>query len=485
MRGGLVAGDRFVLRQATMEDLIAIAYKVDALEIFGGPGWLGMDRFDVIAKAPRSTSEDDLRLMLRALLADRFKLTVHSDIKPMPAFVLSAGKSSRLKPADGSGEPGCQYQPPPRQAGAPATITDVKFSCHNVTMESFAEFLHAVGSPYLARPVVDATGLKGAWDFDLHWTYQPAKDGSEGLTLFEAVEKQLGLKLGAKNAPLPVVAVNSVNEKPTANAPGVDKALPALPPAEFEVAVIKPSDPKEKHFGIAVNGGAINIQHGSLQTLIAYAWDIDKEMIADPPKWLNQDFYDVMGKAAARAEEGVPGSRPDFDIDDLREMMRSLLADRFKLVTHTEDRPFDSYTLLASNAKLKKADPANRASCKTVWGDEKDPTIEVLTCQNITMAEFSDELRSPASGYIKTQVLDATGLDGAYDFVLRFNSLRDVQNKGVAPPPSADDSLASEPSGAISLFDALSKQLGLKLEKQKRPTPMLVIDHVEEKPTEN
>ena len=133
---------------------------------------------------------------------------------------------------------------------------------------------------------------------------------------------------------------------------------------------------------------------------------------------------------------------------------------------------------------MKKADPANRASCPVTWGDEKDPSIEVLTCQNTTMSQFAQQLQSPGSGYIKSPVLDATHIEGAYDFVLRFNSLRDVQTR-VTPSPSADAAVASDPGGAISLFDAVDKQLGLKLEKQKRPTPMLVIDHIEEKPTEN
>jgi len=209
-------------------------------------------------------------------------------------------------------------------------------------------------------------------------------------------------------------------------------------------------------------------------------------MIADAPKWLSQDFYNVMGKAADTASPTGPrtSAAPDIDVDDIKEMLRSLLADRFKLAVHQEDRPFDSYTLLATGPRMKKADTANRASCRVVWGDEKDPSIEVLTCQNTTMSQFARQFQSSASGYLKSPVLDATHLEGAYDFVLRFNSLRDVQTRAT-PAPTVDTAVASDPGGAISLFDAVDKQLGLKLEKQKRPTPMLVIDQIEEKPTEN
>ena len=81
-------------------------------------------------------------------------------------------------------------------------------------MKAFATFLHQTASPYLDRPVVDQTGLKGAWDFDIQWSYQVPKPGADGIPIFAAVDK-LGLKLEAKTAPLPVVFVDSVEETPT------------------------------------------------------------------------------------------------------------------------------------------------------------------------------------------------------------------------------------------------------------------------------
>jgi len=78
-------------------------------------------------------------------------------------------------------------------------------------------------------------------------------------------------------------------------------------------------------------------------------------------------------------------------------------------------------------------------------------------------------------------VLDRTGLPGSYDFTLSFSSAGQTGGGGAAPP-SGD---ASDPSGALTIFDAVSRQLGLKLEKQKCPVSVLVIDHIDEKPTEN
>jgi uncharacterized protein (TIGR03435 family) len=104
----------------------------------------------------------------------------------------------------------------------------------------------------------------------------------------------------------------------------------------------------------------------------------------------------------------------------------------------------------------------------------------------MSMAQIADELQRIAAGYIYSPVLDGTGIQGRWDFTLSFSSLGLTKGGGVvngSPPPGA--SPTTDPNGALSLFDAVSKQLGLKLEKQTRPVPVLVIDHIEEKPTEN
>jgi len=105
----------------------------------------------------------------------------------------------------------------------------------------------------------------------------------------------------------------------------------------------------------------------------------------------------------------------------------------------------------------------------------------------MTMAQFGTMLQTLANGYIHTPVLDSTGLTDAYDFTLSFSTAGQLQSGGGSgnPPPPGDAPLASDPSGALSLPDAMNKQLGVKLVQQKRPVPALVIDHIEEKPTDN
>jgi uncharacterized protein (TIGR03435 family) len=109
----------------------------------------------------------------------------------------------------------------------------------------------------------------------------------------------------------------------------------------------------------------------------------------------------------------------------------------------------------------------------------------------MTLAQFAEQLPNIAGGYIHSPVLDNTGLTGSFDFTLSFSTAGAFRGGagggrgGDAAPPSGDTPAAADPSGAISLFEAVEKQLGLKLEMQKRPVSVLVIDHVERKPTDN
>ncbi len=94
-----------------------------------------------------------------------------------------------------------------------------------------------------------------------------------------------------------------------------------------------------------------------------------------------------------------------------------------------------------------------------------------------------------ANGYIFNPVIDATGIKGSYDFTLSFSSadkiLPDTGGGGGSSDPNSANPNGADPNGALSVFDAVSRQLGLKLEKSKRPYPVLVIDHIEENPTAN
>src|SRR5262245_52874861 len=204
MSGGTPRGGRFEIRTATMVDLIKTAYGVTDEKVSGGPNWLGSDRFDVIAKTPANVTTESARLMLRTLLADRFGLKVHNDTKPLPVFVLSLGKGKhKLKESDGT-KNGCQPQPITPQPGiVPLQVVD----CWNMTSAQIAENLRMMANAYLDKTVIDETKLEGKWDFELKWTgrAQLAAAGADGISVFDAVDKQLGLKLELQNVASAVI----------------------------------------------------------------------------------------------------------------------------------------------------------------------------------------------------------------------------------------------------------------------------------------
>ena len=501
MRTGPVRGGRYEIRTATMVDLIRVAYGFDPDKILGGPSWLEMDRYDVIANPPAGATPDDLKIMLQALLADRFKLVVHKDAKPLPAFALTAPKKPKIKEADGSGDTGCRAQAQPGVDGPRLMMNgnpiplgpgmSILYSCRNMTMAAFAEEMRSmIGNGLGASPVVDQTGLAGRWNFDIRFSLQlefaPGADAGERVTLVDGVDKQLGLKLEQQRVPTPVIVVDSVNETPSANPPGVAEALPVIPaPTEFEVAVIKPSGPDSRGMQFQIQpGGRVNFHGATMRVLVNQAFGIgifgSNEGVTGLPKWSYEDRFDI----TATAPSGDPAA-PPLDMDSVAPMLRALLADRFKLKSHTEQRPVSTYNLVAAKPRMTKADPANRTGCRNATPPPGTPPAlsRMITCQNTTMAQFADQLRNFASGYIAWPVTDATGLEGAWDFTLNFSPFGMGQMGG--PGRGEDASQAADPSGAVTLFEALEKQLGLKLEAQKRPMPVVVIDSIQEKPTDN
>ena len=497
MSGGLMHGGLYQLRRATMLDLVRLAYGVDAQKVIGGPSWLEVDRFDVRAKVPEGTTAATVKPMLQALLVERFGLVARNDTKPVPAWVLTAGKHPQLKKSDGSAASGCHVD---AQSGAgrgatdaapqPAPLLDI--ACHNITMADFAA--HMIGMDgtwnYLGdnNLVADQTGLEGAWDFNLKYSRRNGRiavAGVEITTLFDALER-IGLKLDSGAVPMPVVVVDSVNRTPTPDSPEATAAFPP-PPTEFEVADVKPSDPDYHGMDFQIQkGGRVSIRGVTLKFVVQEVYGLTDDMLVGAPKFMDSDRWDIIAKAPdLLAEES-----DDADIDALFRMTKTLLADRFRLVVHTEERAIPSFTMTAPKPKMKKADPASRTSCKEgppalvkIDPRNTNPVLgRLLTCTNTTMAYLADQLQYLASGYVHSAVLDSTGLEGGWDFTLSFSTIGQFKG-GVPPPPGS--SAASDPNGAVSLPEAMEKQLGLKLEPVKRQVAVLVIDHIEQKPTDN
>jgi len=489
--GGVLRGGRYDLRNATMVDMIAMAYSINNREmIVGGPNWLERDRFDIAAKAPDGTSPENVKLMLQQLLGERFKLVLHKDTKLVPGYVLTTGKGPhKMKEANG---PGAGCGPTPNQPQGPVPM--LTGTCKGVAMEAFAQLLRGLGGPYITSPVTDKTGLKGYWDFDIHFTPRVALAlaGSDAITVFDAVDQQLGLKLEPQNVDAAVMVVDSVNRAPSANPSGVAASIPSPPPMEFDVAELKLSAPDVQPQLRLMPGGRIEGQGITMRQLLQVAWDINlDEQIVNAPKWFDETKLSIIAKTSTAVSGS--GTNMNADVDDLKAMVRALVIDRFKMKSHYEDRPVTAYTLLAEKPKMAKADPSNRTAFREGPApDSKDQRTAILgrmiTFKNMTMAQFAEDLQRVANGYIRVPVEDKTGLDGAYDFTLTFtpigmlNAGRGRGGDAPAGPVSAD---AADPNGALSLFDAVKQQLGLKLEMRKRPMPVLVIDSIQDKPSDS
>jgi uncharacterized protein (TIGR03435 family) len=502
--GAFLVNGRYQMRQATLADLITTAYGLkDSTFVHGGPSWLEWDRWDVIAKVPPGTTEADAKQMLQSLLKDRFNLVAHNGSGPVPTYLLTLEKdqpSPNLKPSSGSGDATCVTDPAPASPPPPGTINPNIHHCHHMSMEKFAEILPTQANAYLQQPMVDRTGLKGTYDFDLHWTAMSRLQsaGADGISVFDAVEKQLGLKITLGTAPGPVFLVDSVNETPTPNAPDLARIMPPAPPAQFEVATVKPSAPDEKP-NARIDRSAVNVHALPLMVLLNLAWDLngndDKAEIVGAPKWLETAKFDVEAKVPS--DNMVQGNStmkgiPPISIEDLRDMIKQLLIDRFEMKTHMEDLPQDAYALVAVNPKMTKADPSERTRCAQGPGpDGKDPRLDhpimnmLVTCQNVTMEQAGKLFPTFAAWYLHYPAVDKTGLKGGWDFTLNWSSGDHMPVAGTQGPSDAQGASAADPNGAVSFYEAVSKELGLKLVKEKRPEPVLVIDHIDDQPTPN
>jgi uncharacterized protein (TIGR03435 family) len=190
--------ERFAADNITTRTLIALAWDLRVFQVSGGPGWLDSQRYDVVARPEGDPTDARIRRMVRTLLAERFQLQVHQASKEMPVFTLEIAKGgSKIREASpGEG---------PEIRGHNGHLT-----AKRVTAEMLARIL----ANELERPVVNRTGIEGAFDVDLEWT--PEQNTDPGPSIFTAIQERLGLKLESQRAPVDVLIVDRV-DRPSAN----------------------------------------------------------------------------------------------------------------------------------------------------------------------------------------------------------------------------------------------------------------------------
>jgi uncharacterized protein (TIGR03435 family) len=442
--GALPDGIEF--RGKTLLQLITFAYIVPLDRVAGGPSWLDTDRFDILAKASEPQRGPALRLMLQSLLEERFALSIVRGERRVPAYVLTVGKPGVVKESAGGAASECN--------SANEENTRV-LACRKTSIPELIERLPQVAPAWFSLPIVDRTGLKGAYDFTLR--YAPRDQvaaASSALSLFSSIEKQTGIRVEQQTAEVPGLSVERVNRTPTPNPPGTAGRLgPA--PTEFDVASIRPSRPEEREYE-KIQNGRIDARAINLRNLIGFAYNVEEEWVRGE-KWIESARFDLLAKSAPTASD-----------DTIRVMARALLTERFHLKVHREQQAVDVYALVADKPRLKAADPSARATCKSA----PTGTTRSYICQNATLDRLVDRLNDDSGGYLQHKVVDVTGLTGIYDFTLTWTLPFSL--------PGPDSGQAG-----YTLFEAIDRQLGLKLRLQKHPMPVLIVDHIDRQPTEN
>jgi uncharacterized protein (TIGR03435 family) len=195
-----IAGNRFEVRGFTVKALIKMAYRIQDYQISGGPKGLDSEAYDIDAKFPAGATVQQLPQMLQSLLSDRFRLALHHKLRFVSAYELVTAKGGPIL-HDAPAEAGVAWGPRMiRSKGA--------------SMPTLAEKL----TEALGRPVVDHTGLKGIYPFDLAFApIQPDPSASDsGPSIFVALQEQMGLKLKTTRAQMEVTVIDHA-ERPSAN----------------------------------------------------------------------------------------------------------------------------------------------------------------------------------------------------------------------------------------------------------------------------
>jgi uncharacterized protein (TIGR03435 family) len=236
--------------------------------------------------------------------------------------------------------------------------------------------------------------------------------------------------------------------QPASEASQPPKMMAADAHPVFEVATIKPSDPKAGGGGFHLVGRHVLMKNESLDNLIALAYGVQVKQVVGGPAWFETEHYDI---------DGVPDVEGQPNLKQIQGMYQELLTDRFKLALHrdTQELPVYELVVLKAGPKLAKSkgDPNGMP--------EQRGGARAMTFTNTSMVDLALMLEF----MMDRPVLDKTGLEGRFDFVL-----------GWTPMDAAE---TTDPNAPPGMFTAIQEQLGLKLEAVRAPAEVLVVDTVE------
>jgi len=208
---------RIKVINSTLKFCVQVAWNVKDFQVAGGAGWMDTERYDIDAVAANPFTKEESRTMLRALLAERFGLVVHSETQDRQGYVLVTARNGPKLPPP-IDDPSVMF------SGTPSG--DRTLTATSVSMPRFAE---ALAVP-LGAIVVDRTGIEGQYNVSFQWTPDPASeprilksgepapptDAAAGPSIFTALQEKLGLRLESKKVPVEVIVIERAN-RPTEN----------------------------------------------------------------------------------------------------------------------------------------------------------------------------------------------------------------------------------------------------------------------------
>ena len=209
---------------------------------------------------------------------------------------------------------------------------------------------------------------------------------------------------------------------------------------------------------IQTSPGMLTIRNQSLLVTLGWAYDMPAFQIT-APAWLNEERFDILAKAEGGGDE-----------TQIKLMLRKLLADRFGLQVHNEQKEMQIYAMTLVNSGPKF--PESTTEGPPVFDEKRQSGPPVLTAHRVSMTDLAEKISEP----LQRPVIDETGLKGRYEIKIDITGYMLDQGNGNGGPP---------PDLMSLLFKGLQDQLGLKLTSKKESVKLLVIDKMEKTPTEN
>lgn len=240
---------------------------------------------------------------------------------------------------------------------------------------------------------------------------------------------------------------------------------------EFEVATIKPNQAGSNRRSFLYNQIGISMEGTPVQMMLKETFNVTDDRILGAPNWVNTDLFDVEAKVSS---EDAPKLN-SLTIEQRRFMLQSLLAERFNLKYHHETKELPVYTLVVAKdgPKLKEAVTQGAEMRRGIRGNGRGDFEGMNANMNVLCHVLSGQPE------LSHTIIDKTGLTGGYDFHLQWTPA-DSSPAG----PDGNSASSESDSNKPSLFTALQEQLGLKLQLQKGPVDVIVIDHID-KPSPN